>query len=616
MRLWISGGLIATVLGCSAARQQEPAGRPPATVSAAIQAFERYDLAASRSLYEAVLADPASTADDRAASALGLATYDWRFDLDAALAVARLDRALVGATARAPLLHYRGRVRLESGQPGLAQEDAAQAIATSSTPVERAAARLLAADVALALGEPAALTSAVQQVEAVLKDWPGRTDACEALLGLGLQLDDGPRVLRAWRCYFFVADGEAVNEVLRPSHQALISLAAGWRGRALTNAERRSLAIALMRSGFHDQAVRIAAKLPGPLEGELRDLSAYHQFLERIRAINRDFYPRAAKGLRDYEDAYDQAVHLASRALWEKVGSPPPATVSLEEFFEKFFEFVRVRFGVEGYLGTTVGYYGMLAGHVIHDERRQVEQHGHVAGFRYVSIDRLVSRDFTSWYGTTNVGGWGTETTMFQVRAAYTGEPFQRLSWVSDPSAKARLLAEIARLEADDLARCSADPYAPPMAVGVRLRLDESERLFAELGRNADPSLAFVSESLRLNVEATVFAHEGRHALDQRYVKAAFDAMSDEERELRAKYSEVRFSSNPRLALTGSILGNTDQTSGHGKANRRFRKLVVDWMRQHPDQIPGLDRTRPLVMQLDRLSSVQLVAIVTAADQM
>lgn len=624
MRLAISIGLVGVVLACGTARDPELATRPHATaratVSAAVKAFERYDLAASRKLYEAVDADPASSADDRAVAALALATYDWRFDTDAASAIRRLDRALASATAKAPLLRYRGRVRLETGQLGPAREDADHAIAASSTPVDLADARLLAADVALALGEPAYLAPAVAHVEAVIESWPGRPEACEALLGLALQLDDGPRVLRAWRCYFFVADALAVNEVLRASQEALVALAASWRGRPPTPSEQRSLAIALARSGFHDHAVRVAAKLAGTPEAtaELRDLHAYHQFLERIRAINRDFYPRAAKGLRDYEAAYDQAVHVAARTLWEALGSPPPATLSLEQFFERFFELLRTRFAVEGYLGTTMGYYGMLAGHVIHDERRQVEQHGRVAELRYVSIDRLISRDFTSWYGTTNVGGWGTETTMFQVRAAYTGEPLRRLSWVTDATAREKVLHEIATLQRDDLARCTADPYAPPTAVAIRLRLVESERLFAELRRGgvAERALAFVSETLRLNVEATVFAHEGRHALDQRYVKAAFDAMSEEERELRAKYSEVVFSSNPRLALTGSILGGTDETTGHGKANRRFRKLVVDWMQQHSDEIPGLDRSRPLVMQIDRLDNRQLVAIIKAVDRM
>jgi hypothetical protein len=74
---------------------------------------------------------------------------------------------------------------------------------------------------------------------------------------------------------------------------------------------------------------------------------------------------------------------------------------------------VRHRFGAEGYIGTTVNYYGMLMGHVVDDERKRIVQYGRVGEFRYVSIDRLLAQDFTSWYGTTNVGGWGTESTMY-----------------------------------------------------------------------------------------------------------------------------------------------------------------------------------------------------------
>ena len=208
---------------------------------------------------------------------------------------------------------------------------------------------------------------------------------------------------------------------------------------------------------------------------------------------------------------------------------------------------------------------------------------------------------------------------MFQVRAAYVDEPFQRLAWVSDAAARAALEADLATMARADRARCAADRYADPASLALRIKLSASDELWAALGRRGlagrARALAFVAESLRLNVEATVFAHEGRHALDQRYAKREFAAMPDDERELRAKFSEVAFASNPKLALTGSILGGKlDETSGHGKANRRFRVLVVDWMAQHAADIAGLDDHTPLMMQVDKLTNAQLLTIVRAAD--
>jgi len=127
--------------------------------------------------------------------------------------------------------------------------------------------------------------------------------------------------------------------------------------------------------------------------------------------------------------------------------------------------------------------------------------------------------------------------------------------------------------------------------------------------------LAFISETMQLNVESTVFAHEGRHAIDQLYFKAQFDSMPQDERELRAKYSEVIFSSRPKLALTGSILGgDLDSNTIHGKANLRLRIIIVQWMQQHRNEISHLNDSIPLLMQLNLLTDQQLREICLEAD--
>ncbi len=439
----------------------------------------------------------------------------------------------------------------------------------------------------------------------VLQHQPGRSDAAETELGLALLLGDSATLLRAWKSYFFVTD--KVNAVLTAPYATLNQFA--WKGEALSSDKRRALARALAESRFYDSARRFAGGDPA-----LRDIVAYAGFVDAIGAVDADFYPRVARGLKDYAKDYDSAIDAAAAKLWPQLEKGP-----FNE--DKFFDRIKAQFGADGYLGETVGYHGLLLGHIIHDEPRQIEQYGRSAAFRLVVIDRLVSRDFTSWLGTTNVGGWGTPDTMFQVRPAYLAEPFTRLGWVTDKAQHEKMLAEIKAAEEKDLTRCRADPYADAASVALRLKLSASEQIYAGLKARGlsgeDLALAFVSESLRLNVEATVFAHEGRHSLDQKYFAAEFAKMSDDERELRAKFSEVVFSENPRLALTGSILGaSLDASTGHGKANRRFRTLLVDWMRAHASEIHGLDATLPLVMQIGRLSDQQLVAIVKAADPM
>lgn len=590
--------------------------RSPPTLAAAVQAFEHYDLETSHRIYRAVAASPETSQDDRIAAHRALARDTWRFDRDPDGAIRELEPALALAR-RSDLLVLRGEIALDVGRLDAARIDADQAISLATGPTTRLEAELLHARVVLAAARAARdpdrpdLEHAAERVTALLAHQPGRPALAETLLWLAVLLDDGPGVLHGWRSRFLVADG-AVPPLLREAGATLTTLAATWRGRPLTAPERIVLVEALAGSRLYDLAAWVAAAVPEPTEA-IREIVAYQAFITGIQQVDDTFYPRVANGLRDYEAAYDEALDVHARQLWVALGIAEPYTR------DGFFVRIRDRFGAEGYVGTTVGFYGLLLGHVLHDEPRVIEQYGYTGTFRWVSIDRMISRDFTSWYGTTNVGGWGTESTMFQVRAAYLERPFRRLGWVTDPEQRASRLETLARTAADDEVRCAADRYADPASVALRLELAACDELFAELRAQGlagpDLALAFVSECLRLNVEATVFAHEGRHSLDQRYVGEAFAAMSEDERELRAKFSEVVFSENPKLALTGSILGpRLDEGSGHGRANRWLRTLLVDWMDTHPDQVTGLDRSRPLAVQLDLLTAAQLVAILRDAD--
>lgn len=598
-------------------------GEPAAELEAAVRAFERYDVAASRAHYRAVLADPRATRPDRVTALRALARFAWQFDDDLAAARAALEAALEHAHEVSAVWSQRGGIELEAGHADRALTAAVQARETAAGDSERTDAALLWARARLADDrrqiaqgrpvDPAGLRRAADALGDVLERRPGHPEASDALLGVAILSDDGPLALEAWKSYFWIAGAEQVPATLRAPFEALTGLAPRWRSSPLSDPDRAALALALARSRFFEYAAMVARPLPR-LEPELAEAVAYHAFAERVAAVNRSFYPRIARGLREYADAYDAAIYEAAKPLWAALrrdGAPfePDA----------FFERIRDRFGAEGYLGTTVNFYGMLMGHVIQDERRQVEQYGYASEFRYVLIDRPLSRDFTSWYGTTNVGGWGTESAMVQVRSAYTADPFTRLSWVTDPRARAKAVAEIERARRDDLVACAKDPHAEPASLPALLKLEASEQIYARLAaaglRGRALALAFVAETLRLNVEATVFAHEGRHALDQRHFAEAFARMDDEEREWRAKLSEVAFSSSPKLALTGSIIGGRlDERSGHGRANKRFRRLLVDWMQAHRHEIAGLDDRVPLILQVNRLRDDQIVGLVRAAD--
>ena len=81
----------------------------------------------------------------------------------------------------------------------------------------------------------------------------------------------------------------------------------------------------------------------------------------------------------------------------------------------------------------------------------------------------------------------------------------------------------------------------------------------------------------------------------------------DADREYRAKLSEVAFAPSPRLALIGGILSpNIGDETSHGQANLRVVRDLVTWMGDHASEIDGLDRSQPLLPQLDLLTDEQI----------
>ena len=144
-------------------------------------------------------------------------------------------------------------------------------------------------------------------------------------------------------------------------------------------------------------------------------------------------------------------------------------------------------------------------------------------------------------------------------------------------------------------------------------------RLLSELRatglEDSDLRLAFIAEIERIDLESSIIAHEGRHAIDAR---SSFSFMRrGAEKEFRAKLSEVAFSSAPFLALGGGILSkNIGDGSSHGDANERILKGVVEWMEEHGDTIDNLDSEIPLLPQLDRLTDEQLREAFRSMDPM
>jgi hypothetical protein len=210
---------------------------------------------------------------------------------------------------------------------------------------------------------------------------------------------------------------------------------------------------------------------------------------------------------------------------------------------------------------------------------------------------------------------------MIQVREAFLSSPFYDWRNITDPQMREGTKKLIAVGTARDDALARENPYAYLPGLQRRLQFDAALQIYDSMKakgyEGAELCIAFVAEYLRLKAEANVYAHEGRHAIDQIYYPKEFKKWTDE-REFRAKLSQIVFTSNPKLAIAaGGILDpSIGANSQHGKANEHIMETIVQWMKKHTAEITGIDLSRPMLPQFDLLSDDQIKAIFIEADPM
>lgn len=605
---------------------------PSNKLDSAQNLFNQYQLAESCTAYQQIACNSSNDIATRIKAYVKLAGQDWRYYNDYSSAMLALKAAAdLKANDFSVNLLY-ATINLESGRYKEALEYGKSCLSLANNENEKIEAGLIFArtvhDINFnqQVGDKVLnhqyLQKASTLINQILEKQPGNSEASELLMGIGLFLKDGPTIIKAWKSYYLVSDEKNINQAIQPSFALLKPILIKWHGQQLSATSMKQLAIGFADSKFFDyaaltaNAVRKQSQIVYSQSKSLQDIVAYANYIKGVEKVNSYIYPQVARGKKNYENEYDSLMDKEGKILWGKA-----SFIAKGQKFDPdtLYNILNRKYGMEGYSGNTVNYYGMLMGHIIHKELKQINQYGYSTRFTYISVDRLMSRDFTSWYGTTNVGGWGDSTTIIQVRKAYMTEPFQLLSLMTDTAARKVALADIEKKKQADFERCKSNPYTEPKFLSPYLKFHEASKIYQHLVasglKGTELNIAFVDEIFKLTIASTVFAHEGRHAIDQLYFPKEFKTMSDDERELRAKFSEVIFSLNPKMAFTGSILGSDlDENTNHGKANQRFRKIIVDWMSAHQQEISGLDKNIPLLMQFDLLTDAQLIAICKSAD--
>jgi len=554
---------------------------------AGIQAYRNIDLAAAKPLFaDAAAHDP--DPQRRAEAQLRLAYIAWHIDRDAAAAKKWLD-AVTDEESIPAAWTERGRVDAEllNDFPA-ARNDAAHAL-NAPKPTDAMRAAIMHAGAAI---EPAlrGLPFDAAQIEAAKKELRGVIALSGPILAAArielagaVVTDDGGSALHAWRMYYGAL---AHDDLLAPDEKAI----ANWT-------DKRGAGLALVHSGFIREGAYVLKSLPNP-DSTVSAALAYAKFAANVKTIIDDYYRDVA-----LKHANEKALHAAlereGASLWNALSMKGSfsSRVMIDELERRFNAVVRI-----GNAGNV--HYG----HKVADERRTVAQFGREAPLRFIILDGIVSNGFITWYGPFGGdGGWADEA-IYQVRPMYADGPLLEWQRTTNPALRAERERNMADETARDNQRAAVDPIRFFPGVQLRLMRAYDEGVLDEL-KSRD---AFIARVERDTFESSIWAHEGRHAID----KKVDASLRSAELEYRAKLSQLQFAPSPRHALIdiGGVGTPESAETPHGIANRRVAQAMNDWMKAHVSEINGVDRSKPLMLQLDKLTDAQIRAIGRSVD--
>lgn len=600
-----------------------------ACLDLARQSNSAHALAHQRDVLEHAEALSDGRPEDRAEVQRQLAVLDWKYELRDEAARDRLNRATEGPEAAKAWLAL-ARLEMARERHAEARTAAEEAERVAKRKETRRKARLVRARAAIsragasrrqgASGLSKELREAYMLALENVQAEPGLLDPAKLLLRSSILLADGQSALLAWHSYYHVTGDTPPQELpngVAEAGAALRGLLPRLGTPALTTDEHIELVDLLRRTHFHEAAAWLAldpALDPAAAKDpRCRDAVAYANFVRDLReSVNEHYRELAIRRVnRRSTGRLNREVVSATRKLYRAVEPGKQLPSGSEERWSWLLE----RFGTLGSLGFTAGFYDLHMGHVVIDQTRPVTQYDQTADFRFVALDHIISNGFQSWAWETGAahGGWAEVDTMIQVRPAYTDGAINAWRQLHDEEAYAEFLEEIERETARDDERATENPVAFLPGLRSRLQLQAAEALKARLRESGltedELRLGFIQEATRSVIEHSIFAHEGRHAIDKRLGIEGTPTL-----EYRAKLSQMAFAEHPRLAI-GSILSpNIGNKSPHGQANERALRGVLKWMKKHADEIEELDLDRPLLPQLDRLTDDQLRACFRSMD--
>jgi len=630
-RRMICGTAAAVALVLSAAVAASwAAERLPGDVASCLYEAKKADAAHDIALERRIL-EHAETLEgdlkDAAEVQRRLAVLDWKYHHRFDEARSRLLRAAKAGAEPAKALTALARMEQARQDHAAAREAAGEALAIAVKDSDRRAAILARARASVAeavelrrggkVGDTEALRKALDDLYGQVTQEPGEQAPAQLLLRAALLLDRGDAALLAWRSYYHVAPGRPSPNVIAGAWEDLKRILPLWQGADASPKERIDLVKALAGTRFFEEAALVAldprADASVREDARVREVTAYAQAIGRLREVTEEHYRQTILGGGGGPDELKNLIKAQAPPVLVTMGVDLQDLRS-DEDLQKLFD---THFGAFIMVGPTAGYTDLHMGHRVIDETRTVKQYGHEVELRFVVLDNMVSNGFQSWAweGGQQHGGWVERGAVWQVRPAYAGGAIDAWRMLHSEEQMAEFSERLARETSLDDERARKDPYPFLQGLVMRLKLQGlqgiQERLRKQGLEGEELHLAFLAEFERSRQESSIFAHEGRHAIDQAMGTKTRSAWKTE---YYAKLSQAVFTTDPRLSVLTVLDTGLGTQTGHGQANLRIVKNVVKWMKRHRKEIPRLDRARPLLPQFDLLSDEQIREVFRSMD--
>lgn len=591
-------------------------------IESADAAYDRFELQKSENILSRLLETDSLSNDIKCQALRRLALYNWKYHLKYETAIKKLKLAdSIGSSPFETKLLL-NRIEREKGnydqaiQVALAMENIAIAeseknkakTAYAQSVYEKSVSQLKNGQII----DKDLLRNTSQILLELLEKNAGMPGPSKLLFGISIILNDGASLMKAWKSYFHVQDIDRTYSYMQETARELNYICQDRiSGNKAPDQEQFIRILARSRLYEFIPVYLLSHKIDTEsFSPEVKDLIIYSNYLEEVGKETNEYYRLIAID-EAHERTYKKHLKNIRKKLWEDLSATQGREYSLEAFLKE----TESLFGAYGFEGNTASYKGfnLCLGHIVKRENTLIKQYGFQPEFTYTEIDMMISNTFPSWFWEDKAsGGWATDKEIIRVREAYLTRPFAEWNSVNDPGIRNKTENDFEK----SLSANNQNRLQIANIIEQKLNFDASEHLYKTLQNQglsgSELKLAFLDTFKQYRLGASIMAHEGRHSIDRKYLAEEFEKWDNEEREFRAKLSQLIFATEPRYELAG-MLDNIGDT-GHVRANKRIITTLEEWVMENKEEINNYNEGKSAFSQIYLLSVEQIKNCFLAAD--